>query len=73
MAGKLKLLVGVGIGYVLGTRAGRERYDQMMTKAQALWRDPRTQQKVHQAKDVATDKAAQAAHSVQETVQQHTR
>jgi hypothetical protein len=23
------LLVGLGVGYVLGTRAGRERYDQM--------------------------------------------
>ena len=25
------LLAGLGIGYVLGTRAGRERYDQMTT------------------------------------------
>jgi hypothetical protein len=71
MAGKLKLLAGVGIGYVLGTRAGRQRYDQMVNKAQSLWRDPRTQAKVHQAKDVAADKAAQAAHGVQDTVQQH--
>jgi hypothetical protein len=73
MSGKLKLLAGVGIGYVLGTRAGRQRYDQMMDKAQSLWRDPRTQEKVHQAKDVAADKAAQAAHGLQETVHQHQR
>lgn len=71
MSGKLKLLAGVGIGYVLGTRAGRERYEQMVGKAQALWSDPRTQEKVHQARDVAADKAAQAAHGLQDTVHAH--
>ena len=33
--------LGVAIGYVLGTRAGRERYDQMKTAVTALWEDPR--------------------------------
>jgi hypothetical protein len=37
----LMLAAGVGIGYVLGTRAGRERYDEMKAKATALWEDPR--------------------------------
>ncbi|MCU1439840.1 MAG: protoporphyrinogen oxidase [Rhodoglobus sp.] len=37
----LIIAVGVGIGYVLGTRAGRERYDEMKAKATALWEDPR--------------------------------
>jgi hypothetical protein len=68
MSGKLTLLAGIGIGYVIGTRAGRERYDQMMNKAQSLWRDPRTQQKVHQARDVAETKVGQAAHGLQDTV-----
>jgi len=27
---KLSMLVGMGIGYVLGTRAGRERYEQLV-------------------------------------------
>ncbi len=26
---KLPLLIAAGVGYVLGTKAGRERYDQM--------------------------------------------
>ena len=34
MIGKLKWLVGFGAGYVLGARAGRERYDQIAGKAQ---------------------------------------
>ena len=33
--------LGVAIGYVLGTRAGRQRYDQMKNAVTALWEDPR--------------------------------
>ena len=33
MRGKAGLVIGLAIGYVLGTRAGRERYEQI--KAQA--------------------------------------
>jgi len=33
--------LGVAIGYVLGTRAGRERYEQMKSAVTALWEDPR--------------------------------
>jgi CHASE3 domain sensor protein len=69
MSGKLKLLIGVGVGYVLGTRAGRERYDQMVDKAQSLWRDPRTQDKVAKARQVAQERAGQAAGTVQGAVQ----
>jgi hypothetical protein len=42
MAGKLTLLVGFGAGYVLGARAGRERYDQIVGKAQELVKDKRS-------------------------------
>ncbi|MBX3098032.1 MAG: protoporphyrinogen oxidase [Salinibacterium sp.] len=37
----LILAVGVAIGYVLGARDGRTRYDQMKAKVTALWEDPR--------------------------------
>ena len=37
----LVLALGVGIGYVLGTRDGRARYDQMKAKVTELWEDPR--------------------------------
>ena len=60
MVGKLKLLVGFGAGYVLGARAGRERYDQIAGKAQELWSDPRVQEKAGQAQQVVKEKASQA-------------
>ena len=37
----LILAVGVAVGYVLGAREGRERYEQMKGKVIALWEDPR--------------------------------
>ncbi|MBU1587727.1 MAG: protoporphyrinogen oxidase [Actinobacteria bacterium] len=45
----LALAVGVAIGYVLGTRDGRARYDQMKAKVTELWEDPRV---VRARKDV---------------------
>ncbi len=32
---------GLAVGYVLGTRDGRERYDQLRSQAQKLWENPR--------------------------------
>lgn len=59
------MLAAFGIGYVLGARAGRERYDAMVTKAQDLWHDPRVQEKAHRAGFVAKEKAATARDTVQ--------
>ena len=33
--------LGIAVGYVLGTRDGRERYDAMKAKVTELWEDPR--------------------------------
>ncbi len=61
MKGKILLLVGLGVGYVLGTRAGRERYEQIMDAANKLWNDPRVKQRVDQAEDFVKDKAPDVA------------
>lgn len=61
MRGKLVLLVGVGIGYVLGARAGRERYEDIKGWARNLWNDPRVQHQVHEAGEFAKDKAPDVA------------
>ena len=42
---KITLLVGGAVGYVLGARAGRERYEQIKNQAQSLWTNPKVQQK----------------------------
>jgi hypothetical protein len=68
MAGKLSLLVGFGVGYVLGARSGRQRYDQIAGKAQQVWRDPRVQEKAGQAQQVVQQKAGQAGQVVKEKV-----
>ena len=37
MKGKLGLVVGFGLGYVLGSRAGRARYEQIKRTADKVW------------------------------------
>ena len=69
MKGKTMLLVGAGVGYVLGSRAGRERYDQIKGQAQRFWQDPRVQDKAAHAQDLAREKAPK----LQEKVTQATR
>jgi hypothetical protein len=54
---KLMLLVAGGVGYVLGARAGRERYEQIKRTATRVKEDPRVQEKAQQAADLAKDKA----------------
>jgi hypothetical protein len=61
MKGKILLLVGVGVGYVLGTRAGREKYDEMKAAALKFWNDPRVQSRVDDAQDFVKDKAPDVA------------
>ena len=54
---KLTFLAGAATGYILGTRAGRDRYDEMKKQADALWHDPRVQEKVSAAGDTVKEKA----------------
>lgn len=54
---KLLLLAAAGVGYVLGSRAGRERYEQIKRAATRVKDDPRVQEKAHQAADFAAEKA----------------
>jgi hypothetical protein len=44
MRGKLFFITGVGVGYVLGTRAGREKFDQMVAQARKVWESPTVQE-----------------------------
>jgi hypothetical protein len=44
MRGKILFLAGLGVGYLIGTRAGREKYDQMVTQARKVWDSPSVQE-----------------------------
>src|SRR4051794_36895938 len=61
MKGKAALLIGAAAGYVLGARAGRERYQEIMSKADQLWHDPKVQEKAPQAQDLAKSAAQKPA------------
>lgn len=55
MRGKLQFIVGGLIGYVLGARAGRQRYEQIAASAKDFWEAPPVQRRVRQARDAALD------------------
>lgn len=40
---RLTFLIGLAAGYLLGSRAGRERYEQIMTTVQGLRENPAVQ------------------------------
>lgn len=44
MRGKLMFLGGLAVGYVLGTREGRERYEQIASNARKLFEHPTVQE-----------------------------
>jgi len=54
---KLTLLAAFGGGYVLGAKAGRERYEQIRHTAQQVADDPRVQQATAQAQEFVRDTA----------------
>lgn len=57
MRGKVGLVIGLAAGYVLGARAGRERYEQIKEQALKVWNLDPVQKQVDRAKDFATSTA----------------
>ena len=66
MRGKILFVVGLGVGYVFGTRAGRARYNQMKNAALKVWNDPRVQEQVNAATEFVKENAPEVASAVQE-------
>jgi hypothetical protein len=66
--GKILLVLGLGIGYVLGTRDGRARYNQMKSAALKVWNDPRVQEQVNAATEFVKENAPEVASAVTENV-----
>jgi hypothetical protein len=55
MRGKLLFITGGLIGYVLGARAGRKRYDQIAAAATELWNAKPVQRRVTEVRDFALE------------------
>jgi hypothetical protein len=64
MKGKILFVAGLGLGYVLGTRAGRAKYDELKATALKVWNDPRVQKQVDAVEDFVKDKAPEVAEFV---------
>lgn len=72
---RLVVLMAVAAGYVLGARAGRERYEQIVDAANRFWGNPTVRktastvgETVKEQAPVAKDKMAGAASSVMDKV-----
>jgi hypothetical protein len=72
MRGKILLVVGLGVGYVLGTRAGREKYDELVARVQKVWNDPRVQKQANNVGEFVKDKAPDVADFVVSNVKKAT-
>jgi len=65
---KITLLAAAAAGYVLGARAGRERYEQIKTGAQKVARDPRVQDAAQKAQGAVASQASHAAEVARDKV-----
>lgn len=61
---KLLLIGAAAAGYVLGTKAGRERYEQIKRQSSKVWNSGPVQQGVHEAEGVAKHAASAAGTKV---------
>jgi hypothetical protein len=57
MMRKFTAIVAGGVGYVLGARAGRQRYEQIRGMAMKVKANPKVQQTAHKAADAAKEAA----------------
>jgi hypothetical protein len=68
--GKVGMLVGAAVGYVLGAKAGRERYEQITASARELLDKPQVKRVVDSAPGNLGAKVEQVANRAADKVQQ---
>jgi hypothetical protein len=70
MRGKLLFVAGLAVGYVLGTRAGRQRYEQIKVAAKNVWESEPVQWAAGQAQDAVADVADKAVAQARKVIAQ---
>ncbi|MFD0417822.1 YtxH domain-containing protein [Streptomyces sp. NPDC127108] len=65
---RLTFVAGLALGYVLGTRAGRERYEQLKKSVREISQNPAVRNTVESAAQQGRGVAGKAFHSVSEKV-----
>jgi len=66
---RLGLFIGLGAGYVLGTRAGRERFEQIRRTWERVSGSPTVHRATERASEVAGQQARRALYTVQSGVE----
>lgn len=64
---KITMVAAFGTGYVLGAKAGRERYEQLSAKAQQLWSHPKVQEQAGKVQEQAKDRWGKAKNGNRDT------
>src|SRR2546429_9452201 len=64
MTGKLSLALGFAAGYVLGSKAGRERYERLGAAGRRLWSNPTVQSTAGVLQAQANDLVTKAKQTV---------
>ncbi|GGQ46801.1 YtxH domain-containing protein [Streptomyces asoensis] len=65
---RLTFVVGLALGYVLGTRAGRERYEQLKKSARQVAQNPAVRNTAETAAQQGRQYAGKAYHAVSDKV-----
>ncbi|MGW0551634.1 YtxH domain-containing protein [Streptomyces sp. Wb2n-11] len=65
---RLTFIAGLAIGYVLGTRSGRERYEQLKKSARQIAQNPAVRNAAESAAQNGRDIAGKALHTVSDKV-----
>ncbi|MEU6085600.1 YtxH domain-containing protein [Streptomyces sp. NPDC047085] len=65
---RLTFVAGLALGYVLGTRAGRERYEQLKKSAQRIAQNPAVRNTAETAAQQGRVYAGKAFHTVSDKV-----
>ncbi|GAA1493256.1 hypothetical protein [Curtobacterium herbarum] len=61
MRGKLLFITGAALGYVLGSRAGRARYEQIKSVSGKVWNSNGVQKSVHDVEGFVQDRTPDVA------------
>ena len=69
MGNKTGFVVGLGVGYILGAKAGRQRYEDIARRWHQFTGNPKVQRAAERTKDAATEGARRGLSVVQQGVE----
>ncbi|MGM1029117.1 MAG: hypothetical protein ACQEWM_04485 [Actinomycetota bacterium] len=65
MRGRILFVIGLGAGYVLGAKAGRQRYEQIASAADKVWHSPSVTKQRHEVQHFVETKAPKLVETAQ--------